>query len=213
MGRTVRINVPNVTYHITSRTNGHKLYMKKKRDQKMLCRILRKALLKHGIILYAFTPMMNHFHMLIYLTPEADLSQFMCEFKAAYARYFNRKYGTSGHFWGNRFRSTLVQDNQYALACLRYLDRNAVKAGLVDHPGQWELNSFRSYAYGEDHPILPLQPHPTYLGLSLNQEKRRDIYAAFVLGSDRLSDELFGKLPRMPFLGSEAFRAQFKQTS
>jgi putative transposase len=205
MGRPLRIKVPDVTYHITSRTNGKKLFLKKKRDQKTLCQLLKLSLLKHKITLYSYTPMMNHFHMLIRFDSGADLSKFMCEFKANYAKYFNRKYGTSGHFWGDRYRSTLVQDDQHALACLRYIDRNAVKAGLVPHPDQWLFNSFRCYAYGEAHPLLPLQPHPTYLGLAGSRPKRREIYLDFVMGEDKFSDALFGNLHRLQFFGSEAF--------
>jgi putative transposase len=212
MGRAYRIRVPELTYHITSRTNGRRMFMKKKRDQKMLCRILNQALLKHCIVLHAFTPMMNHFHMLIYLKKDADLARFMCEFKAAYARYYNRKYGLCNHFWGDRYRSTVVQDDRHALACLRYLDRNPVKARLVEHPKEWELNSFGCYAYGEVHPLLPIEPHPTYLSLSNNQTKRRTLYSSFVLGKDQLSDELHGKLARLQIFGSTEFIQEVKRS-
>lgn len=187
------------------------MFMKKKRDQKALCRILKQALLKHGIILYAFTPMMNHFHMLIYLKKGADLSQFMCEFKAAYARYYNRKYGMCNHFWGDRYHSTVVQDDRYALACLRYLDRNPVKAGLVEHPEEWEFNSFRCYAHGESHPLLPVEPHPTYLGLAESKVKRRTSYLSYVLGKDPFSDDLYGKLDRLQIFGSAEFIQNVKR--
>jgi putative transposase len=211
MGRPRRIKVPDLTYHIMSRTNGRRLFLKKKKDQKMLCRILKICLIKHGIIIYAFTPMMTHFHMLISFKNKSDLSKFMAEFKSTYAKYFNRKYDTSGHFWGDRFRSTIVQDDNHALACLRYLDRNPVKAGLVDTPEKWLFNSFHSYAYGQPHPILPLQPHPTYLGLAKSKARRREIYLSFVLGQDELSDEMHGKLHRLQFFGSEDFIEAIKR--
>ncbi|NTW88554.1 MAG: hypothetical protein HGB26_05405, partial [Desulfobulbaceae bacterium] len=166
MGRPLRLKAPDLTYHITSRTNGRRLFMKKKADQKMLCRCLHKILVKYNVTIYSYTPMMNHFHMMIHLKKDTDLSKVMCEFKVLYAKVFNKKYKLSGHFWGDRFRSCIVQDDQYALACLRYIDRNAVKAGLVDHPAKWYLTSFPSYAYGQAHPILALQPHPAYLALA-----------------------------------------------
>jgi putative transposase len=211
MGRPLRIKAPDLTYHITSRTNGRRMYMKKKRDQKMLCRILKFCLLKHCIVIYAFTPMMNHFHMMIRFNQETDLSRFMGEFKSTYAKYFNRKYGSGGHFWGERYRSTIVQDDRHALACLRYIDRNAVKAGLVDHPGKWFLTSFHSYAYGENHPLLPLRPHPTYLALSDNKTKRRAMYLAFVVNKDTFSDELHGRIHKLQFFGSAEFIEEVKQ--
>jgi putative transposase len=210
MGRPLRLKAPNLTYHITSRTNGKKLFMKKKADQKLLCRCLKKILLKYGVILYSFTPMSNHFHMLIRIENQADLSKVMCEFKVLYAKLFNAKYKLKGYFWGERFKSCIVQDDQYALACLRYIDRNPVKAGLVDHPGKWEMGSFGSYAYGQTHGILPLQPHPTYLALAKQKIKRRAFYLSFVLEKDDLSDDLHGKLGRMQIFGSSEFADEVK---
>ena len=211
MARPHRIKIPDNTYHIMSRTNGKRMYMKKKRDQKVLCGILKLCCIKHAVIIYAFTPMVNHFHMMIRFESETDLSKFMGEFKSKYAKYFNAKYKTSGHFWGDRFRSTLVQDDKHALACLRYIDRNAVKAGLVDHPGKWQMSSFRSYAFGENHLLLPLEPHPTYLALAKSRVKRRAIYLDFVIGKDALSDELHGRLHRLQFFGSAEFIQEVKR--
>ncbi|NTW88247.1 MAG: hypothetical protein HGB26_03795, partial [Desulfobulbaceae bacterium] len=88
---------------------------------------------------------------------------------------------------------------------LRYIDRNAVKAGLVDHPAKWYLTSFPSYAYGQAHPILALQPHPAYLALASSRPKRRTFYLSFVLGEDELSDELHGRLHKLQIFGSAEF--------
>jgi putative transposase len=205
MGRPLRIKAPDLTYHITSRTNGRRLFMKKKADQKMLCRCLHRILVKHGVIIYSFIPMMNHFHMLIHIENEADLSKVMCEFKVLYAKLFNKKYNLAGHFWGDRFKSCIVQDDRYALACLRYIDRNALNAGLVDHPDKWYLTSFTSYTYGQAHPILLLKPHPSYLALAPDRTKRRAFYLSFVLGKDELSDELHGRLHKLQIFGSAEF--------
>jgi putative transposase len=211
MGRPLRLKAPGLTYHITSRTNGQRMYMKKKADQKMLCLCLKRILVKYGVVIHSFTPMTNHFHMLIRIENKADLSKVMCEFKTLYAKLFNKKYKQSGHFWGDRFRSCVVQDDRYALACLRYIDRNAVKAGLVDHPSKWELATFHSYAYGHKHSILPLKPHPTYLGLARNTAKRREIYISFVIAADMLSDKLHGRLARLQIFGSTEFEQEVKQ--
>jgi len=202
-----------MTYHITSRINGRKLFLKKKQDQKTLCKILKRIFLKYGVILYAFTPMANHFHMLIRIENDADLSQVMGEFKSQYSKYFNKKYKTNGVFWGDRFRSTIIQDDRYALTCLRYIDRNPVKAGLVDHPAKWFYNSFPSYAYGEPNPLLPLQPHPTYLALSKNKTRRRQIYLEFILGRNAEAEELHGRLHKLQIFGTEEFIKAVKRAA
>ncbi len=98
-----------------------------------------------------------------------------------------------------------MQDDQYALACLRYIDRNAVKAGLVDHPAKWYLTSFTSYAYGQTHPILPLKSHPSYLALAKSRTKRRAFYLSFVTEKDEFSDELHGRMDKLRIFGSAQF--------
>ena len=205
MGRPLRLKASGLTYHITSRTHGKRHLLLKNKDKQALCKILKRILAKYGVIIYGFTPMNNHFHMLIRIENDADLSQVLCEFKATFSKYFNKKYKLSGAFWGDRFRSTIIQDDKHALTCLRYIDRNPIKAGLVPHPGKWRLNSFPSYAYGKPHPILPLQPHPTYLALAKTKEQRQHYYLSLVLEPDEDLDKLHGFFHKQLFFGSGEF--------
>lgn len=131
----------------------------------------------------------------------------MCEFKTAYAKYFNNKYNISGHFWGDRFRSTIVQEDQHLLACLRYIDRNPVKAGLVSNPKHWQNASFHYYAYGNPHETLSLDWHPVYLELSPDVERRQAMYIEYVEGADL--DDLSGKMDSMQVFGTEEFIISF----
>ena len=62
MARPLRIKAPDVTCHITSRTNGKKLFMKKGKDRKALCKYLQKIKLKYNAEIYGFSPLGNHFH-------------------------------------------------------------------------------------------------------------------------------------------------------
>ena len=210
MGRPLRLKGPNLTYHITSRTNGGRLFLKKTKDQKVLCKIINRVLLKYNVLGHGLTPMNNHFHLIIHIKDKADLSQVMCEIKTQYAKYHNKKYNTKGIFWGGRFHSTIIEDDYHMLICLRYIDRNPLKAGLVDHPSKWHLATFRQYAYGEPHPLLHIQPHPTYTALSEDPAKRQRMYSEFVLGPNHAADDLHGRMRRMRVFGSEDFINQIK---
>lgn len=209
MGRPLRIKAPNLVYHITSRTNGRRLFMKKGRDRKALCRHLQQMKMKYGVKIYGFTVMTNHLHLLIHTGEQSDISQFMCEFKTAYAKYFNAKYNMSGHFWGDRFHSTVVEEDRHLLTCLRYIDRNPVKAGLVKDPGNWHSSSFNYYAHGKPDEVLSLDWHPVYLEMSNDAERRRALYVEFVVGEDPDSEALFGKMDSIQIFGSEEFMARF----
>jgi putative transposase len=205
MGRPLRLKASGLTYHVTSRTHGKRYLLQNRGDKKALCKILKQITAKYQVVIYSFTVMNNHFHLFIRIDNEADLSQVLCEFKATFAKYYNKQYKISGSFWGDRFRSTIVQDDRHALTCLRYIDRNPVKAGLVQHPSKWIYTSFNSYAYGKNHPILPLTPHPSYIALAATKEKRRNLYLQLVIEPDEEADQLHGRLYRILFYGSEEF--------
>jgi putative transposase len=182
MGRPLRVKVPDVLYHITSRTNGKRLFLQKKYDRKFLCKILERFRAKHGVVVYKFMPMGNHFHMVLKLPKEGDLSKFMCEFKTSYAKYYNLRYKTSGHFWGERFYSSIIKEDHHLFACFRYIDQNPIRAGIVRHPRQWDLSSYPIYAYGYSHPFLSITLHPFYLGLASDPPGRQLCYRQCVTG-------------------------------
>jgi putative transposase len=151
--------------------------------------------------------MTNHFHLIVHIKDNgADLSQFMCEVKTAYAKYFNFKYNTSGHFWGDRFKSTIIEDEPYMLACLRYIDRNPLNAGLVSSSGDWHYGSYNCYAKGCKHPLLPITLHPTFMALSRDQKRRHQLYIDFVDKPFPLSDNLHGRLEKRQFLATPTYK-------
>ena len=67
----------------------------------------------------------------------ANLSEFMKEVKQSFARYYNRLHDRRGHFWGERFKSTIVQDGDALINFLGYVELNPVRAGLVREPERY----------------------------------------------------------------------------
>jgi len=100
-------------------------------------------------------------------------------FMADTATAVQRARGRRGHFWERRYRACLVDDDLYALAALRYLDRNPVRAGLVADPTTYPWSSCAAYALGTSTPLVPC--HPSYLALSpsatIRQQQDRALLA------------------------------------
>jgi hypothetical protein len=61
-----------------------------------------------------------------------------------YVQYINRTYRRSGGLWEGRFRSCLVQQDDYLFACLRYIEMNPVRAGMVEQPADYRWSSYRA---------------------------------------------------------------------
>jgi hypothetical protein len=71
----------------------------------------------------------------------SNLSEFIREIKVAFARYYNRRHNRRGYFWGDRFKSVIVDKGETLVNCLAYIDLNPLRAGLVDRPEDYRWNS------------------------------------------------------------------------
>ncbi len=71
----------------------------------------------------------------------SSLSEFMREIKVGFTRYYNRRHNRRGYFWGDRFKSVIVEKGETLINCLAYIDLNPVRAGLVSRPEKYRWNS------------------------------------------------------------------------
>ena len=71
----------------------------------------------------------------------SSLSEFMREIKVGFARFYNRRHKRRGYFWGDRFKSVIVENGETLINCLAYIDLNPLRAGLVERPEQYRWNS------------------------------------------------------------------------
>ena len=69
------------------------------------------------------------------------LSEFMREIKVNFARFYNRRHNRRGYFWGDRFKSVIVENGETLVNCLAYIDLNPLRAGLVERPEKYRWNS------------------------------------------------------------------------
>ncbi|MGE5384543.1 MAG: transposase [Betaproteobacteria bacterium] len=76
--------------------------------------------------------------------------------------------------WEGRFRSCLVQEEAYLLACQRYIELNPVRAGMVEHPAEYRWSSYRANAQGDASNVVT--PHDLYRALGGDSEARMAAY-------------------------------------
>jgi len=91
-----------------------------------------------------------------------------------HTQYVDRAYERTGTLWQGRFRSCVVQSENYLLNCHRYIELNPVRAGLVGHPREYCWSSYRANAEGDALPVLT--PHPEYLRLGSAPFERQGAY-------------------------------------
>ena len=71
----------------------------------------------------------------------SSLSEFVREIKVGFARYYNRRHNRRGYFWGDRFKSVIVDKGETLVNCLAYIDLNPLRAGLVERPEDYRWSS------------------------------------------------------------------------
>jgi len=65
----------------------------------------------------------------------------MREIKVGFARYYNKRHNRRGYFWGDRFKSVIVDKGETLINCLAYIDLNPLRAGIVSRPEDYRWNS------------------------------------------------------------------------
>jgi hypothetical protein len=71
----------------------------------------------------------------------SSLSEFVREIKVGFARFYNKRHNRRGYFWGDRFKSVIVENGETLINCLAYIDLNPLRAGLVKRPEEYRWNS------------------------------------------------------------------------
>ena len=71
-----------------------------------------------------------------------------------YVQYFNYTYDRTGTLWEGRYKATLLDSEQYLLTCMRYIELNPVRAGVVEHPRDYPWSSYHSNALGESDELV-----------------------------------------------------------
>jgi putative transposase len=174
MPRAPRIYAPGGTMHVVARCNNRESYFGVQKDFGIFLDHLGEMSNAYGVKLFGYTLMSNHIHLLLQ-SPDADaLGRPMRWFMTQTAKTFHRIRIRRGHFWERRFRACLVEDDLYALAALRYMDRNSVRAGIVEDPIAYGWSSCASYALGTANRLIHF--HPSYLEMSPYAKVRQRYY-------------------------------------
>lgn len=185
MPRKARKNIirPGALYHIVCRGNNQRNIFREERDYRKFLRILKEVKEEIPFYFYCFELLPNHYHMEIELK-DALLSKIMHKINFLYARYFHYRYKTSGHLFQGRFFSNLIDKERYLWEVARYIDFNAVRAGLVKKTEDYLWGSYHVYKqtpqskFYEKLNLIDKERFLKYIGKDL--EAARKVYLKFV---------------------------------
>jgi len=142
MPRANRYILPGYTYHLTHRCHNRSWLFKFARDRTEYCKRLRVSVREFRISLLTFCVTSNHTHLLLRAKEPESVSALMQKLEGEFAEYYNIRKQRSGAFWGGRYHCTMVDDGQHLWNCMKYIDLNMVRAGVVAHPQAWRWCGF-----------------------------------------------------------------------
>jgi putative transposase len=101
------------------------------RDFLVYTRVLKAGCLRHSVNIHTYPFMTNHVHLIAVPGTEDSFSKALHHTHTSYSTYFNSKYGFKGHAWEGR-PQICAMDESYMWNAIRYVERNPVRAGMVE---------------------------------------------------------------------------------
>jgi len=167
MPRKIRGSTGGICCHVLNRGNGCAEVFHGPGDYQEFVNLLPLACERVNMRLLGWCLMPNHFHLLVRPYADGDLARWMQWLMTSHVRRHHKRYGTSGHIWGGRFKSFPLQRRRPTSAergegvietadpfwtVLRYIERNALRANLVEHAEDWPWSSLRWWAFPSEAP-------------------------------------------------------------
>ena len=144
MSRPLRIDYPNAWHHVMNRARrGQDLFVDKA-DYQQFIDLLQEITDLFNVNVAAYCLMPTHYHLMLQ-TPDANLSRCMRHLNGVYTQRYNVSHSCDGTLFRGRYKSILVDADNYVLQLVRYIHRNPLKAGLVKRLDQYVWSSHKGY--------------------------------------------------------------------
>lgn len=150
MPRAARIAPGGLPFHVLNRANGRATIFYDRSDYRAFERVIVRTLEHVAMRILSYCIMPNHWHLVLWPEKDRHLGAFLHRLTVTHVRRFHlyhRSVGT-GHIYQGPFKSFPIQTDDHLLTVCRYVERNALRAGLVDRAEDWEWGSLWTRQHG-----------------------------------------------------------------
>ena len=176
-----RFFIPGLPLHVIQRGNDRAPTFRGSDDFSFYRTCVAHASRRHGVAIHAYVLMTNHVHFLATPSRRVSLPKMMQSIGRVYVQYFNSTHGRTGTLWEGRYKAAIVDDESYLLTCMRYIELNPVRAGMVSSPSEYRWSSYRANVCGDDDELV--DPHDVFRQLGRSPAERRAAYRELFRGS------------------------------
>ena len=166
MPRRARSIVGGYAYHVLNRANGRLRLFKKPADFAAFEHVIEEAFARVPLRILGYTLMGNHWHFVVWPRQRQDeqVTEFFRWLTLTHSQRWHAHHGTSGmgHVYQGRFKSFPIAADDHLSAVLRYIERNPLRAGLVERAEDWRWGSLYRRLRGtpEERALLAESPVP-----------------------------------------------------
>ena len=212
MPRKPRFYLPGIPAHVIQRGNCRQAVFFDDSDYRAYLQWLAEGTAKHDCVIHAYVLMTNHVHLLVTPSHPHAISRTLQYVGRHYVPYINHVYGKSGTLWEGRHKGCILDSEHYLFACMRYIELNPVRAGMVDKPIDYRLVQLCSQC-GQDSPTrLRFRTRDTMTWAGLQRHGKgvyRELFRA-ALEPNHVHDIRTTVQTGTP-LGNDRFRQQVEQ--
>ncbi len=152
-----KATIPGLPHHGIQRgLHGRKTFLINQ-DYAVYLEIMSECTLRHGVEIWSYCLMPDHIHLIAIPKEKKSLANCFRAAHGRYTKYINRRTGNRGQFWRGRYASHLL-DEQYLIACARYIEINPVKRDYVAQPEDWNWSSARAHIMKNDDSLVYAKP-------------------------------------------------------
>jgi len=154
------------------------------------------AMWRHRVAVHAYVLMTNHIHALVTPSTRESLGKAMHWAGSVYVQQINIQYERTGSRFEGRYKTRFIEDEAHFLTCMRYIEENPVRAGMVAAPGHYRWSSFRANALGGEDSLVT--PHPIFERLGRTSDERSAHYRALFSKPCSQADLQAVRIPMLP---------------
>jgi putative transposase len=136
-------DVGGVVFHVMNRAVIGQVLFTGPADYDAFMALARRAQRRTKIRILAYCLMPNHWHFAVWVEHDAQLRAFIGWLSTVHAMHVRTWTGTRGRgaVYQDRYLAVPVEAETYYYRLIRYIERNAARAGLVDRPEEWPWGS------------------------------------------------------------------------
>ena len=162
MPRRKRVATGGLLFHVLNRAVAREKIFWKPEDYQAFETVLQEAGERVPMRLLCYCVMPNHWHLVLWPRGDDDLSEYMRWLTVTHAKRWHAHYHSSGSgaLYQGRFKSFPIEQDEHFLTVCRYVERNPLRAKLVDRAEEWRWCSLWHRVQGSSVVSLAAWPVP-----------------------------------------------------